>query len=202
MKRQGLAAYVRDVWNFTDVVYLSLSIINILVTLAIGPYHALSRVLMSLITLLIISKTMFFLRIMSSFSPVVIMVTSVLRELRVYVVIYFLIMFFLSLMFNVVGGGLFKNDDPNSAIGSKVASADYTILGNLLGQVIQSVRLSQVDPTSIGPYKDSIGLMSHEENVLFWLLWVFGAILTNVIFLNFIVAEVMNIYGKVTVTLG
>lgn len=130
------------------------------------------------------------------------MVTSVLRELRVYVVIYFFIAFVLSLMFNVLGVGLVKNDDPDSNIGNKPQNPEYSILGNLIGHVIQSVRLSQVDPTSIGPYKISISLMGHEENILFWLLWVFGAILTNVIYLNFIVAEVMNIYGKVTLTLG
>lgn len=68
--------------------------------------------------------------------------------------------------------------------------------------MIQSVRLSLVDPTSIGPYKVSISLMGHGDNLLFWFLWVFGAVLTNVIFLNFIVAEVMSIYGKVTLTLA
>lgn len=202
LKKQGLRSYAGDVWNYTDVVYLFMSVINVLVTLAIGPLHALSRGLMSIITLLIISKTMFFLRIVGSFSPVVIMVTSVLRELRVYMVIYFFIAFVLSLMFNVLGVGLLKNDDPESSIGNVVQTPEYAILGNLVGQVIQSVRLSQVDPTSIGPYKISISLLGHEENILFWLLWVFGAILTNVIYLNFIVAEVMNIYGKVTLTLG
>jgi hypothetical protein len=202
LKMQGCRKYADDAWNFTDVVYLVFSVINILVTAAIGPFHPISRILMSLITLLIISKTMFFLRIVSSFSPVVIMVTSVLRELRVYVVIYFFIAFVLSLMFNVLGVGLVKNDDPDSNIGNKPQNPEYSILGNLIGHVIQSVRLSQVDPTSIGPYKISISLMGHEENILFWLLWVFGAILTNVIYLNFIVAEVMNIYGKVTLTLG
>jgi|TARA_B110001450_G_scaffold243506_1_gene254804 hypothetical protein len=202
LREQGLERYLEDVWNFTDVVYLAFSVVNILVSGALGPYHEASRILMSLITLLIISKTMFFLRMLGSFSPVVIMVTSVLSELKVYVLIYFLIMFVLSLMFNVLGVGLLPNDNPDSSRGNMVQNPGYQNIGNLLGLIIQSVRLSQVDPTSIGPYKISISRMSHEENILFWLLWVFGAILTNVIYLNFIVAEVMNIYGKVTLTLG
>jgi hypothetical protein len=202
LRQQGLTRYLEDVWNLTDVVYLALSLANILVSGAIGPFHATSRILMSLITLLIISKTMFFLRMVGSFSPVVIMVTSVLRELKVYVVIYLLLVFVLSLMFNVLGVGLLPNDNPESSEGHMVQNPEYKILGNLIGLMIQSVRLSQVDPTSIGPYKISISRMGHEENILFWLLWVFGAILTNVIYLNFIVAEVMNIYGKVTLTLG
>lgn len=120
LRQQGFATYSLDVWNYTDVVYLLLSIINIVVTLAIGPFHQASRVLMSIITLLIMSKTMFFLRIVGSFSPVVIMVTNVLRELRVYVVIYFLIMFFLSLAFNVLGVGLLRSDDAQSGLGNTV----------------------------------------------------------------------------------
>ena len=68
---------------------------------------------------------MFFLRIVGNFSPLVIMVTSVLSELRVYVFIYFLIMFVLSLMFNVLGVGLLPNDNADSSRGNMVQNPGY-----------------------------------------------------------------------------
>jgi len=43
LKKQGLRSYAGDVWNYTDVVYLFMSVINVLVTLAIGPLHALTE---------------------------------------------------------------------------------------------------------------------------------------------------------------
>ena len=36
---------------------------------------------------------------------------------------------------------------------------------------------------------------------MFWLMWVVAIIITNIIFLNFIVAEVSASYSKVTETL-
>ena len=39
------------------------------------------------------------------------------------------------------------------------------------------------------------------ENWLFWVIWLLAVIITNVVFLNFIVAEASASYAKVTETL-
>jgi hypothetical protein len=46
----------------------------------------------------------------------------------------------------------------------------------------------------------SKGLPKQEGN-LFWILWIIGVIITNIVFLNFVVAEASNSYVKVTETL-
>lgn len=121
-----------------------------------GPFSVVSRYLMCIIVLCITSKTMFFLRILSGFSPIVIMVTTVIYELKIYVAIFMLFMLVFSLCFNILGIGLLENDDASMDEHFIVQTPEYKRLGNFLGMVLQSVRLSQVDPTSIGPFKGSV----------------------------------------------
>ena len=41
---------------------------------------------------------------------------------------------------------------------------------------------------------------THAEDLLFWIVWVLAVIVTNIIFLNFIVAEASASYTRVTET--
>jgi hypothetical protein len=43
--------------------------------------------------------------------------------------------------------------------------------------------------------------LNKAENMIFWILWIITVVLTNIIFLNFIVAEASASYTKVTETL-
>ena len=43
--------------------------------------------------------------------------------------------------------------------------------------------------------------LTQQENWIFWLVWILTVIVTNVVFLNFIVAEASASYTKVTETL-
>lgn len=44
-------------------------------------------------------------------------------------------------------------------------------------------------------------ILNKSENTLFWLIWLFGFIMLNIIFRNFIIAEVGASYNKVISTL-
>jgi hypothetical protein len=74
---------------------------------------------------------------------------------------------------------------------------EYEKLGMLAGQFFNTLRVSIGDNSLL---KQTIGL-TIAENSLFWSIWVLAVIITNVIFLNFIVAEASASYTKVTETL-
>ena len=60
-----------------------------------------------LINLMII-KTFFFLRIRENFTPIVLMLTNVMYDLRIFCMFYSILLFMFSLMFSVIGVGLKK----------------------------------------------------------------------------------------------
>ena len=45
---------------------------------------------------------------------------------------------------------------------------------------------------------DAADLLTKEENILFWVIWLLTVIVTCIIFLNFIVAEASASYTKVS----
>ena len=60
-----------------------------------------------------------------------------------------------------------------------------------------SLRVSIGDFSCIG----SSTTLTVAENWIFWIIWLLAVIITNVVFLNFIVAEASASYAKVTETL-
>ena len=60
-----------------------------------------------------------------------------------------------------------------------------------------ALRVSIGDFSCIG----SSTTLTVAENRIFWVLWFIAVIITNVVFLNFIVAEASASYAKVTETL-
>ena len=61
---------------------------------------------MCVIVVLLVVKTFFFLRIRTSFTPIVIMLTNVIYDLRIFLMFYMILIFMFSQLFNVIGVGL------------------------------------------------------------------------------------------------
>lgn len=106
MIQDGPREYFSDMWNWADFVYIYGSLINIVIQNLIGPYEVITEILMSIIVLLLIIKTFFFLRIRTSFTPIVIMLTNVIYDLRIFLFFYMILIFMFSQLFNVIGVGL------------------------------------------------------------------------------------------------
>ena len=83
--------YLSEAWNYADLLYIFGSMINIFLQLTIGPYNILSRVIMCIIVALLVVKTFFFLRIFPLFTPIVVMLTNVVYDLRIFLVFYFIL---------------------------------------------------------------------------------------------------------------
>jgi hypothetical protein len=69
---------------------------------------------MCIIIILLIIKTFFFLRIIESYTPIVIMLVNVIWDLKVFLLFYFILLEIYCLLFCVIGVGL-NGVQPNDA---------------------------------------------------------------------------------------
>jgi len=102
----GVAGYLSDTWNYADMIYVSLSLTNIYFQIKVGPYHIVSRSIMCCIVLQLVNKTFFFLRIFPILTPIVVMITSVIYDLRIFLFFYFIMVAFFCLLYAVLGLGM------------------------------------------------------------------------------------------------
>lgn len=65
--------YFFDTWNWIDIAFILSSVGNVFLQYGLGPRHILSKLIMILIVFLILFKTMFYLRIFPSLTPIIVM---------------------------------------------------------------------------------------------------------------------------------
>jgi hypothetical protein len=104
--KDGPRAYFSDPWNYIDFLYIYGSLSNIVCQTILGQFNVITETLMILIILLLVVKTFFFLRIIESFTPIVIMLIRVIYDLRIFLLFYTILLFMYSLLFSVIGVGL------------------------------------------------------------------------------------------------
>jgi len=68
------------------------------------------------------------------------------------------------------------------------------MVGQFAGNIFSVMKVSLGDFGLIGPTI----FMKDEDNMVFWVLWFLTLIMTNIIFLNFIVAEASASYANVS----
>ena len=92
-----------------------------------------------------------------------------------------------------VVGGEPEPNDPNENIPDK-----YKYVGMFLGNLVWMFRLSLGDYDLIG----EAASMTSSDNILFWIVFVLALIITQIVFLNFIIAEASASYAKVMADLN
>ena len=160
---------------------------------------------MCFIVVFLIIKTFFFLRIYPTLTPIIVMLKSVVYDLRIFLFFYIILISLFSQLLAVVGLGN-KYDpeevevvDANGYVYtelqkvSPIEGTEYNAIGLHMGEWMWTLRLSMGDFSAIGP---SSGL-AKAENWIFWILWLMIVIVTCIIFLNFIIAEASASYEKV-----
>jgi hypothetical protein len=126
-------------------------------------------------------KQFFFMRVREDFSNIVTMIMSVVYDLRVFLTFYFLLILYFSMIFNIIS----QNSDE-----------EYRGVGSVIGNFLATVRLS------LGDFGfDLLGDMATRQVILYWIIWMFMVGFSNLIFLNFIIAEVSNSYQNVKDTI-
>jgi hypothetical protein len=202
MARGGLVEYFSDPQNYADLLYIYGSIANIVLQLYLGPFHIVSKILMCFIVLLLISKTFFFLRIFPVLTPIVVMITNVIYDLRIFLLFYLILIGLFCQIFAILGlGNQFhlniKPEGYESFVDPSGPAKEYQAVGLHLGEFLWTFRLSLGDFSAVGATKD----MSRIEMQVFWVMWMMTVIVTCVIFLNFVVAEACASYANVVESL-
>ena len=137
---------------------------------------------MIIITVVCLLKTFFFMRIVKSFSYIVTMILSVVSDLKVFMLFFFILIIMFSMIFNVIA--------PNPA-------DEYRHVGLFWGNVLTTLRLSLGDFDFGVLEEQGTDELNKKQHILFWITWVIMVIFSSLIFLNFIIAEVSNSYANV-----
>ena len=103
--RGGVAEYFSDIYNYADMLYIYGSLANSILQLIYGPQEIILKVLMLLLVCLLITKTFFFLRMFETLTPIVVMITTVIYDLRIFMLFYTILILLFSQIFSVIGLG-------------------------------------------------------------------------------------------------
>lgn len=148
---------------------------------------------MTLVLLLALIKSLFFLRIFDSLSYLVTLLRSVIYDLRIFMLFYGILMFMFSLIIGVLGLSNFTRDpELVKGMGKSRPGIEYQHIGFLIGNMIHVVRISIGD----NDFSGSIFLDAN-INIIFWIVWLLIVFIMCIIFLNFIIAEASASYEKV-----
>ena len=128
-------------------------------------------------------KQFFYMRIMKAYSYIVTMMTNVIKDLVVFMVFFFILVFMFSMIFDVIA----KNDAP-----------EYLMISPFFANILTTLRLALGD-FDFGIISNPKKELNTKQHILFWIVWCIMVALSSLIFLNFIIAEVSNSYGKVRV---
>jgi hypothetical protein len=188
---QGSTEYFDDLWNFIDILYIVGMVQNIVLQTVLGPFVIWSRISMCIIVIALLIKTFFFLRIFPTLTPIVVMLTEVIFDLRVFLMFYVILILFFSQIYAVLGLG---NDYSQAyAIDPEGFAVEYKSVGLHFGEFLWTFRMSLGDFSAIG----AIQTLSQIDNKIFWVMWIWTVIVTCIVFLNFVVCEACASYAKV-----
>lgn len=196
-------AYFEDPWNYADIMFTWSSVTTIALQNFVGPNNVVSKSFMLMIIVVAVIKTFFFLRIFSALSPIVTMLINVIYDLRIFLFFYSILVFLFSLQIGILGvgdpyiPGKFRDaygvDSGNFA---NRPGSEYKDVGMILGNIIT------VFSMSTGSFDfNTANILDPNENIIYWAIWLMIIIMTNIIFLNFIIAEACASYEKVSADL-
>ena len=159
---------------------------------------------MLLVILIAVNKTFFFLRIFDSFSPIVTMLQVVSKDLLNFLFFFVILMLGLSMQVivlclgNIYIDGRFRYLNsprwtPDEDLGSLYPGGEFEKIGLFFGNFMFIFRAAMGDFSVqyASVYLDPI------DNYIFWCLFFIILISTNIVFLNFVVAEAGNSYSRV-----
>jgi len=170
-----------------------------------------------------IVKTFFFMRIFKGISYLVTMIFQVFLDLMPFLLFYLILIVFFSLYFGILGLGNYNvegtyRDSVKEAYikggntwteGYKFEAPGVFLDGYapLMGEYLYMPKFFaywfSTFNVSLGnfDFDPPSNLSTKSENIMYWVLWTITLVTTNIIFLNFIIAEASESYAKVKETL-
>lgn len=150
---------------------------------------------MILATMLMLFKTFFYLRIFQSLTQFVIMVGRVVTDMKEFIFFYTLFILMFSIILGVLG---FGNVETYEEYDDQFTSLYSTVLyKNIPGMVANFLLIFRQSLCDFDMTAMMIPQFTPFESYLFWFTFLIIVLITNIVFLNFIIAEVSNSYGRV-----
>jgi hypothetical protein len=114
----GLLDYFSDLGNYSDCLYIWGSIANVILQNILGPFHIVCKIIMIIIVLQVLVKSFFFLRVYPTLTPIIVMLKTVIWDLRIFLLFYTILIGLFCLVLAVIGlgaeydsNGVFPPDD-------------------------------------------------------------------------------------------
>lgn len=124
----GLTVYFSDVTNYSDCLYIWGSIINVVLQNVLGPFHIVCKVIMIIIVLQVLLKSFFFLRVYPTLTPIIVMLKTVIYDLRIFMLFYTLLCGIFCLVFAVLGLGAPYDENGNPKIEEDFDELDVELI--------------------------------------------------------------------------
>jgi hypothetical protein len=201
--RVGTAEYFQDYGNWFDMFYILGSITMSILHLVTSPFFFVSKAVMIFVITQSIFRTFKCMRIITLYSPIVTMLQTVVYDLRIFLLFYMILVGFFSLTLGVLGNGN-AHPDISPAFAEEKALAiesgepylgiEYLDIPRIIANFIDVLQVST------GEFKlvEGTAYLSAADTKLFWIVFLLICVLTNIIFLNFIIAEASTSYEKVS----
>lgn len=192
-----------------DCTYIVFGYLNIAIQYDIneeyGHHEFYAKAVNIVFLLFMLIKSFFFVRMADDFTKIVLMISRVVKDLRVFLVFYVFIMAMLSLVLSILGVGslqdmpnplqrevfLERAREPGNVL--RYPGDEYKGLPEILKNFLIIMRFS------LGDFDfDAVGYLSGLDRNIFYLTWVLMVVITCIIFLNFVIAEVNQSYERVT----
>ena len=192
--------------NWVDVFYIGGSITQCLLHLEKGPFNFESKFVMIFVIMFSLIRTFKFMRIFKDFSPIVTMLTTVVYDLKAFLLFYIILNGLFSLLFGIVGicnlnesiNKLFHDAfDEDADKGEAYPGVEYRFIGLFVGNIFSSLRVSVGDYARL----EAANWLNDEDNMMFWIFWFLIVVVASIVFLNFIIAEASASYEKVAAEL-
>ena len=150
----------------------------------VGTWELGSKICLIVVVLTCTVKTLRFMRVFGPFSYIVKMISSVVGYLKVFILFFVILIIFFSLLFDIIS--------PNNA-------EEYRHIGRFFGNVLTTLRISlgDFDFSVLEDHGPNLTTLNTKQHVIFWLCWVMICVFSSLIFLNFIIAEVCDVYVMV-----
>lgn len=159
-----------------------------------------NMIVMLLVCLVLMLKTFFFLRIFKQVSFLVSMLKQVMIDIMPFMSFFAIILFMFSLLVSVYDWGQYEYDNDAAVRGIQYTSTgpdkEYMQLNKLAARFLFVYRQSVGDNNY-----DASTYLPQFQNSLYWISWSMQHLLSVIIFLNFVIAEVSNSYNMVKMTL-
>lgn len=176
-------AYFVSLANYVDILQIALGYASIVQQYYEEPAAFPAKLIMIITVVTSLFKQFFYMRVLESFSYIVTMMQNVIKDLVVFLVFFAILVFMFSLIFDVIA----KND-----------AAEYHNIHPFFGNFITTFRLALGD-FDFGILSNPARPLNSKQHILFWGIWCLMVAVSSLVFLNFIIAEVSNSYGKVRV---